>query len=421
MVMVTMRPETGLWPDTPVLWVLRLIVMPILIYAVVPICHYDATLIKRMIAVCGTLLSFLTIGLVVIGLAQLRVMTIGSVNDTFEPASPTDVLELISGVSILPGGMRADPMYVTGASVLEIGLITLEDGLLAQRARQHYESGDFVRNERFLLFSFFQFTILVLSITMAISVFAENRWYLIVAASLSIVCLFVDVTMFSSMERDYSARRLRMDGQMLQEQLDEYLTRYNAISGYVEDVAQRRHDIRNQLTIIAALADRGDFDTAQRHLDSLRRTRTQHAREFPQSQQLRDGDVDALTQTEVVLPGTNAESASVRQPVPSLDTPGSNHMVQLTDTPDFGLAVESPSGFEPDRVPAMLSRTPHRENRSALKEPSASTPLPSDTFNMSGASVSGRIVEMSNDSEPVRGGQSSDIPVTSRAEQGERR
>lgn len=321
MVMVTMRPETGLWPDTPVLWVLRLIVMPILIYAVVPICHYDATLIKRMIAVCGTLLSFLTIGLVVIGLAQLRVMTIGSVNDTFEPASPTDVLELISGVSILPGGMRADPMYVTGASVLEIGLITLEDGLLAQRARQHYESGDFVRNERFLLFSFFQFTILVLSITMAISVFAENRWYLIVAASLSIVCLFVDVTMFSSMERDYSARRLRMDGQMLQEQLDEYLTRYNAISGYVEDVAQRRHDIRNQLTIIAALADRGDFDSAQRHLDSLRRTRTQHAREFPQSQQLRDGDVDALTQTEAVLPGMTAEPASARQPIPSLDTP----------------------------------------------------------------------------------------------------
>ena len=153
--------------------------------------------------------------------------------------------------------------------VVEICLTLLLELMVSERACRYYAHADFLRNDRFLLFSLFQFAILGVSLTMAVSVFADGRQYLFGAAGLGVVCLFVDVVLFRSMEREYRARLDREASQLLQRELDECLLQYGEVAGYVESVARRNHDIRNQLAVVSALARRGEFDAATRHLESV--------------------------------------------------------------------------------------------------------------------------------------------------------
>lgn len=266
--MLAMRPETGLVADGASVRVLRLAVLPVLIYVVLPFAAYVGGLVERMLAVCATALAFCTTAFAAVGLASLRARLLGEVPPL--PALPTVPLaEVLSGVSVLPGAMRTMQSYAMGAMVIEIGLVLLLDAMVAERARRYYAHADFLRNDRFLMFSFFQFAILGVSLTMAMSVFAGDRRYLLGAAGLGVACLFVDVVMFGSMERDYRARLDRESARLLRRELDACLRRYGEVAEYVESVARRNHDIRNQLAVVSALARRGEFDAAARHLESV--------------------------------------------------------------------------------------------------------------------------------------------------------
>lgn len=265
-VMMLMRPETGLVEDGVAVRVLRLVVLPVVIYVILPFALYTGGVVERMLAVCATTLAFCTTAFAAVGLASLRAHLLGA-----PPLVLTTVplAEVLSGVSVLPGSMRTARAYAIGAMVVEIGLTLLLELMVSERARRYYAHADFLRNDRFLLFSLFQFAILGVSLTMAVSVFADGRQYLFGAAGLGVVCLFVDVVLFRSMEREYRARLDREASQLLQRELDECLLQYGEVAGYVESVARRNHDIRNQLAVVSALTRRGEFDAATRHLESV--------------------------------------------------------------------------------------------------------------------------------------------------------
>lgn len=180
-VMMLMRPETGLVEDGVAVRVLRLVVLPVVIYVILPFALYTGGVVERMLAVCATTLAFCTTAFAAVGLASLRAHLLGA-----PPLVLTTVplAEVLSGVSVLPGSMRTARAYAIGAMVVEIGLTLLLELMVSERARRYYAHADFLRNDRFLLFSLFQFAILGVSLTMAVSVFADGRQYLFGAAGL---------------------------------------------------------------------------------------------------------------------------------------------------------------------------------------------------------------------------------------------
>lgn len=285
-VMLLMHPVVGLIPMSPATDALRLVILPLVIYAVLPLALYLGSMASRILSVCTVVLSFLTVDLVVVALAQLRVQTLGlalSGGYGFRP-SVTSILEVVSGVHILPGLLQYDAGCVLGAAVIEIGLVMMIDVSVRMRIRwQRREwrvygrrSGDryeeFFCNDRFLGFSVFQFALLSLTLMMALTVFVGHGVYLLGASLIGLVCLLIDGMIFRSMAADYRARRRRAENAVVRERIDRCLRQYDTVLGYVESVARRRHDIRNQLSVVSALAERGDLDGARRYLDALERT-----------------------------------------------------------------------------------------------------------------------------------------------------
>lgn len=59
-VMMLMRPETGLVEDGVAVRVLRLVVLPVVIYVILPFALYTGGVVERMLAVCATTLAFCT-------------------------------------------------------------------------------------------------------------------------------------------------------------------------------------------------------------------------------------------------------------------------------------------------------------------------------------------------------------------------
>lgn len=87
---------------------------------------------------------------------------------------------------------------------------------------------------------------------------------------LLLVCLAADVLLFRSMAQLAEKRREDQRVLLLQGQLDEYLARYNHVVSEVEEAAKLRHDARNQVQTVLALADADAFDQAREHLAELR-------------------------------------------------------------------------------------------------------------------------------------------------------
>lgn len=87
---------------------------------------------------------------------------------------------------------------------------------------------------------------------------------------LLVVCLAADVLLFRSMERLAQKRHEDQRAALLQGQLEEYLARYDHVVTEVEEAAKLRHDARNQVQTVLALADAGAFTQAREHLSELR-------------------------------------------------------------------------------------------------------------------------------------------------------
>ena len=259
LVMMLMRPETGLVEDGVAVRVLRLVVLPVVIYVVLPFALYTGGVVERMLAVCATTLAFCTTAFAAVGLASLRAHLLGAPPLVLTTVPLAEVLSVPYALLLAAFAV----LCAMGDVVLFRNLAEAEKALLyrERRARLEWQLYAQRRHLRTLHRE--------LDKAMAVSVFADGRQYLFGAAALGVVCLFVDVVLFRSMEREYRARLDREASQLLQRELDACLRQYGEVAGYVESVARRNHDIRNQLAVVSALARRGEFDAATRHLESV--------------------------------------------------------------------------------------------------------------------------------------------------------
>ena len=87
--------------------------------------------------------------------------------------------------------------------------------------------------------------------------------------ALAVLCLAVDglvlVAIISVRARTRHADRARA----LRSQLDAYLVEYQETVERMERTARLRHDLRNQVQIVNALAARGEFELAQHHIAAM--------------------------------------------------------------------------------------------------------------------------------------------------------
>ena len=92
-----------------------------------------------------------------------------------------------------------------------------------------------------------------------------------VCAVLAVLCLGVDAVVLLSISRLRRRARDEARARLLREQLDAYLKDYQLTVEKMEASARMRHDLRNQVQIVNALAERGEFDLAQHHIAAMLR------------------------------------------------------------------------------------------------------------------------------------------------------
>ena len=83
--------------------------------------------------------------------------------------------------------------------------------------------------------------------------------------ALAVLCLAVDGLVLVAIISARHADRARA----LRSQLDAYLAEYQETVEKMERTARLRHDLRNQVQIVNALAARGEFELAQHHIAAM--------------------------------------------------------------------------------------------------------------------------------------------------------
>ncbi len=85
--------------------------------------------------------------------------------------------------------------------------------------------------------------------------------------ALAVLCLAMDGLVLVAI---ISARTRHADrARALRGQLDAYLVEYQETVERMERTARLRHDLRNQVQIVNALAARGEFELAQHHIAAM--------------------------------------------------------------------------------------------------------------------------------------------------------
>lgn len=87
--------------------------------------------------------------------------------------------------------------------------------------------------------------------------------------ALAVLCLAVDGLVLSAIVNVRARTRDADRARALRSQLDAYLAEYQETVEKMERTARLRHDLRNQVQIVNALAARGEFELAQRHIASM--------------------------------------------------------------------------------------------------------------------------------------------------------
>lgn len=116
----------------------------------------------------------------------------------------------------------------------------------------------------FVMFPLIQLPFLIIA---AVGIFqVDSSWAMRVVAlmlSMSLLALGADLLLFYSVEQFVLEQREAARVDVLRSRLDADLHRYRQLALVLENSAQLRHDIRNQVQVINALADRGEFDRAR--------------------------------------------------------------------------------------------------------------------------------------------------------------
>lgn len=224
---------------------------------------YLASLAALLLAVAVPLLLFARDGLprrvftvlvvmVVVVLAQIFPSLIWDDVTASSPYDPASV-SMHLGYSVF---VRVVQLCVL--SLLLAGVVEAERRITRNRSDQGVFS--------FVWFLIMQL-ILACLIVLLIELTGTPREQVVVGAEL-IVVLFVAVDALYLVLLDRYNRSLAEfhRAEVLQRELDQYLKNYEEIERKVAETAHLRHDMRNQLNVIAALVDQGNVEQARRHL-----------------------------------------------------------------------------------------------------------------------------------------------------------
>lgn len=92
-----------------------------------------------------------------------------------------------------------------------------------------------------------------------------------ICVALAVLCLVVDGLVMQSIVSVHAQARDAERAQVLRDNLDAYLAEYQETVAKMERTARMRHDLRNQVQIVNALANRGEFELAQHHIAAMRK------------------------------------------------------------------------------------------------------------------------------------------------------
>lgn len=121
----------------------------------------------------------------------------------------------------------------------------------------------------FALFPLMQAVLLLLGYWTVTRYCAGNPHLLYVCIMLALLCVAADAVVMLSVVRVRKRARDEARARRLRTQLDEYLEEYQVTVENIESTARMRHDLRNQVQIVNALAQRGEFDLAQHHIAAM--------------------------------------------------------------------------------------------------------------------------------------------------------
>lgn len=176
--------------------------------------------------------------------------------------------------------VAANTMLFVCATLLEVlvemalfwGLTALvrrfypEEGADASAPSSHRAS---VIASSFALFSVVQALLLALCFGLAVGPCDGDSLLLHLFGLLMLLCFGVDAVLLLAVGRFRGkvcddARAADLSGE-----LDRYLADYQATVDMAQRSARLRHDLRNQVQVVNALAERGEFELAEQHIDAM--------------------------------------------------------------------------------------------------------------------------------------------------------
>lgn len=120
---------------------------------------------------------------------------------------------------------------------------------------------------RFALFPLVQ--LLILYLIMGITLDVTRSPFAFVATTLAILllCVGVDLVLLVQLNRAMQKREADLEAALLEERVAAYLQEMTETQNLLADTAKLRHDLRNHLSVIQLLAERGDYQEARAYLE----------------------------------------------------------------------------------------------------------------------------------------------------------
>ena len=166
------------------------------------------------------------------------------------------------------------------AALLEVFVeITLFWGLTALVRRFYPEEGVDVAApssrrasviaSSFAVFSVVQAMLLALCFSVAVGPCDGDSLLLRLFGLLMLLCFGVDTVLLLAVGRFRGKVRDDARAADLSGELDRYLVDYQVTVDMAQRSARLRHDLRNQVQVANALAERGEFELAEQHIDAM--------------------------------------------------------------------------------------------------------------------------------------------------------
>lgn len=123
----------------------------------------------------------------------------------------------------------------------------------------------------FALFPLLQVALLFIDYWIVVRYCGADQVLLAACIVLAVLCLAVSGLALIAVVQVRSRQRDDARAEALRDQLDAYLAEYEETVANMESIARLRHDLRNQVQVVRVLAERGEFDLAQRHIAAMRK------------------------------------------------------------------------------------------------------------------------------------------------------